>query len=134
MHEARTWMIDEHWLYIHIKCSCSLVLIDYEFYRNKLFLSLNYQSIQWHYKWCIFHVQMHMTFPELMCLILHPKSIKLYCWNKKKLMDFFSIIRQINLKTRFAVFLGSRRNSNISIWEWNQLFWHCWGLCSWKVS
>lgn len=35
----------------------------------------------------------------------------------KKHLDFFSIIslRQMNLKTWFAVFLGSRRNTNISV-------------------
>lgn len=35
--EARTWMINEHCSYIHIKRSCSLILIDYEFCCKQVF-------------------------------------------------------------------------------------------------
>lgn len=132
--EARTWMINEHCSYIHIKCSCSFILIDYEFCCKQVFfiessvfsMALDDAFSMFKYKWLFL----------ILCVWYFPLKVSCCIIGIKKHLDFSSFIslRQMNLKTWFAVFLGSRRNTNISIWKWNQLFRHCWGLCSWKVS
>lgn len=99
------------------------------------FSSLNHQSFPWH---SMMHFPCSNTNDFSLFYVFDTSPLKYHVvlLEMKKHLDFSSIIslRQMNLKTWFAVFLGSRRNTNISIWKWNQLFRHCWGLCSWKVS
>lgn len=132
--EARTWMINEHCSYIHIKCSCSLILIDYEFCCKQVFfielsvfsMALDDAFSMFKYKWLFL----------ILCVWYFPLKVSCCIIGNEKAFGFFLyyIIKTNEFENLICCILGSRRNTNISIWKWNQLFWHCWGLCSWKVS
>lgn len=92
-------MINEHCSYIHIKCSCSLILIDYELCCKQVFsieLSVFSMALD-----DAFSMSNTNDFSLFYVFDTSPLKYHVVLLEMKKHLDFSSIIslRQMNLKT-----------------------------------